>query len=116
VEILVRIKEVVGMNPSKITMVLTVFTVVCLVVLSVGIVSAETQPLSFKGTVNYINLEGGFWGIVSDDGRHYDPINLAEEFQQEGLRVQVEAVVKNCVGIHMWGTIIEITAINKVEL
>lgn len=72
------------------------------------------QSLNFEGTVKYINLEGGFWGIVSDDGKNYDPINLAEEFRREGLRVQVKAVPKNRASIHMWGTVIEITAITKV--
>ena len=74
----------------------------------------KPQLLRFKGTVRYIDLEGGFWGIVSDDGKHYDPSNLAQEYQQEGLRVAVEAVVLNRVGIHMWGTIIEIKAITKI--
>ena len=72
------------------------------------------STLHFKGTVRYIDLEGGFWGIVSDDGKHYDPINLATEYQQEGLRVAVEAVVSNRVGIRMWGTIVEIKAITKI--
>lgn len=73
------------------------------------------STLHFKGTVRYIDLEGGFWGIVSDDGKHYDPINLAKEYQQEGLRVAVEAVVANRVGIHMWGTIVEIRTITKIS-
>lgn len=69
--------------------------------------------LHFTGTVKYIDLEGGFWGIVADDGKHYDPINLAKDYQQEGLRVVVDAVVTNRIGIHMWGTIVEIKAITN---
>src|SRR5664280_2940728 len=101
------------MKLSKKTIILTLIAVLCLTSFTVGIVSA--QSLSFQGTVKYINLEGGFWGILSEEGKNYDPINLAEEFKQEGQRVQVKAVVKDRVGIHMWGTIIEVTAISKVE-
>lgn len=103
------------MTLSRKTIILTLITVVCLAIFTVGIISSQTKPLSFKGTVKYVNIEGGFWGIVSDDGKHYEPLNLAEEFKHEGLHVQNEAVVKDRVGTHMWGTIIEITAINKVE-
>lgn len=94
---------------------LLLITALCVGVLTTAVVYAENQPLSFKGTVKHINLEGGFWGIITEDGKHYDPVNLAEEFKQEGLLVQVEAVDKDRVGIHMWGTIIEITAISKVD-
>jgi hypothetical protein len=101
------------MNLSKKLIVLT--AVVCLAIFIASIVSAQTQTLSFQGTVKYLNLEGGFWGIVSEDGKNYDPLNLAAEFQQEGLSIQVKAVVKDdMVSIHMWGTIIQITAITKV--
>ena len=31
-----------------------------LIVLTAGVAFAETQPLSFEGTVKYIALEGGF--------------------------------------------------------
>ena len=79
-----------------------------------GTDDTATQTLTFWGTVKYINLESGFWGIVSDDGKNYDPINLAEEFRREGKRVQVKAVPKDRVNIHMWGTIIEITTITKM--
>ncbi|MDR3562144.1 MAG: hypothetical protein P4N59_12010 [Negativicutes bacterium] len=100
--------------PKKSTT-LILIVMLCLIVLTAGVAFAETQPLSFEGTVKYIALEGGFWGIVSKDGKNYDPINLAEEFKQDGLPVKVEAVAKDRVGIHMWGTIIEITAISKLE-
>lgn len=36
--------------------------------------------ISETGTVKYIDLEGGFFGIIGDSGKNYDPINLSEEF------------------------------------
>lgn len=81
------------------------------------VVSADGGPaeVNFRGTVKYINLEGGFWGILAEDGKKYDPVNLADEYKKDGLTVQVAAKVRNSYSIHMWGTIIEITAISKAE-
>lgn len=34
------------------------------------------------GVVKHIELEGGFFGIVGDDGQKYDPVNLPAEFKK----------------------------------
>ena len=39
------------------------------------------------GRIQYNDFEGGFYGIVSDDGEHYDPKNLPDDFKEDGLRV-----------------------------
>lgn len=69
-----------------------------------------------RGTVRFIDLEGGFYGIIGDDGKKYDPINLSREFQIDGLPVHFEAKVRDDVAtIRMWGTPIEILKIEKLE-
>jgi len=74
------------------------------------------QPIKTTGTIKHQGLEGGFWGIVGDDGQNYDPQNLAPEFQKEGLRVSFEAETKpDVASFHMWGTIVEIKSIGKLE-
>src|SRR5450830_1547588 len=100
------------MKFARKTVVVSLIALVCLVAFTVGANCAQSQSLSFKGTVQYIALEGGFWGIVSEDGKNYDPINLVEDFKKNGLRVQVEAKVQDRVGFHMWGTYIEIVNIS----
>ncbi len=68
------------------------------------------------GTVHYISLEGGFYGIVGDDGKNYDPVNLPAEFQKDQLKVKFEGrILKDRVSFHMWGEIIEIESIIKEE-
>ncbi|PIW70075.1 MAG: hypothetical protein COW08_03730 [Ignavibacteriales bacterium CG12_big_fil_rev_8_21_14_0_65_30_8] len=68
-----------------------------------------------KGTVIYLNLEGGFYGIIGDNGKHYDPQNLPDNFKRDSLRVSFEyKVSENQVSVHMWGELIEIVKI--VEL
>ncbi len=67
------------------------------------------------GTVVFLALEGGFYGIKGDDGNKYDPINLSAEFQKDGLRVRFEAKeLTDRASFHMWGKIIEIKHIEKL--
>lgn len=67
-----------------------------------------------RGTVRYIDLEGGFYGIESDDGARLDPVNLPEEFRVDGARVRYWAVpAEGRASIHMWGTLVEIVEIRK---
>jgi hypothetical protein len=70
------------------------------------------------GTIRYLDVEDGFYGIVADDGNNYDPINLSSDFadfQEDGLRVTFECKVRDDLdSIHMWGTIIELTAVEKL--
>jgi len=73
------------------------------------------QPIKTTGTIKHQGLEGGFWGIVGDDGQNYDPQNLAPEFQKEGLRVSFEAETRpDAAGFHMWGTIVEIKSMKRL--
>ncbi|MBI4101636.1 MAG: hypothetical protein HY443_01580 [Candidatus Nealsonbacteria bacterium] len=75
---------------------------------------ASVPAISGIGTVRFVDLERGFYGIEGDDGKKYDPINLAPEFQQNGLRVEISAKErKDVASIHMWGTIVEIVKIKR---
>lgn len=74
----------------------------------------EENVLRFTGTVVYVPVEGGFFGIQGDDGRKYDPRNLPEEFRRDKLPVRVVArPVEGAVGFHMWGRIVDIVRIEK---
>lgn len=67
------------------------------------------------GTIRFLKLEGGFYGIVGDDGEQYDPVNLNAEFQVDGLRVRFEAaVMHNVMTFHMWGTLVSIRTIERL--
>lgn len=66
-----------------------------------------------NGTVQYYNLEGGFWAVRGDDGVAYDPIaGLPAAFQRENLRVMLVAKIRTDMGsIHMVGPLVEILSI-----
>lgn len=73
------------------------------------------DEISAQGTVQYIELEGGFWGIIGADGKHYDVVNLPKEFQQQGLRVKFTGRVNpSRISSHMWGVIVEIVSIEML--
>ena len=74
---------------------------------------SPTDTVDLQGTVVKKGLEGGFFAIESDDGRVYEPINLPEHFKKDGLKVKVNAKLRNDMGsIHMVGDIIEIVDID----
>ncbi len=95
---------------------LTTFLVLVMTVMLAGCATAEKDVISQTGTVKLINLEGGFYGIVGDDGKNYDPANLSEEFRVDGLRVSFEAkVLKDVATTRMWGTPVEIIKIERCK-
>ena len=70
---------------------------------------APENIVSDVGTVQYVELEGGFYGIVADDSTRYQPQNMAEEYQEDGLRVRFRAATKDSVmTAQMWGQPVEI--------
>jgi hypothetical protein len=80
-----------------------------------GAADGEGEIVSGTGTVRRFDLEGGFFAIAGDDGVTYDPTNLAEEFQRDGLRVRFRARVRDdMAGIHMVGPIVEILEISRL--
>jgi hypothetical protein len=72
--------------------------------------------LRFTGTVVYLPFEGGFYGLVADDGSRYDPGDLPQPLRKDGLPVRVTARrLERMVGFHMWGARIEVVEIQPLE-
>lgn len=79
--------------------------------------SETTGMITRDGTVKLIDLEGGFYGINGDDGNKYDPVNLNSNFKVDGMRVRFYGtVVENQVNTHQWGTLINITKIQEINI
>lgn len=67
--------------------------------------------MEIKGTVKYIDLETGFWGIETAAGEKYIPVNMPEQLKSEGREVEITAeIAPDVSGLHMWGTYIRITS------
>ena len=76
----------------------------------------EQQEALLVVEVRWISLEGGFYGLVAEDGARYLPVNLPEEYKKDGLKIKVRGKVKTDVAtIYMWGTPLEITEIEVLD-
>ena len=72
----------------------------------------EQETLTILGFIKYVELEGGFFGIMTEDGTKYFPDYLGQDFKVDGLSVRVLAKPQEQIlGIQMWGTSIEILKI-----
>lgn len=92
-----------------------IFYMAIIFLLAGCIFNSQKPDISMKGTVTFIPVEGGTYGIVADDGKEYSPLNLDQAYQQENLRVEFEAnISKQQISIYMWGTAIEIIKIKKI--
>jgi hypothetical protein len=94
---------------------LTILLILAISIMALaGCTGTGKDVVSGTGTVKFIDLEGGFYGISGDDGKNYDPVNMSKEFQEDGLQIQFEAKIRTDVATtRMWGTPVEIT---KIEL
>ena len=65
--------------------------------------------VSSTGTITYVDLEGGFYGLIDQDGTRYLPLNLEEDFQQDGLTIRFRGrVQRDVMTIQQWGTPLEL--------
>lgn len=75
--------------------------------------------VSGVGTIRYIQIEGGFYGLVADDGTQYLPQNLEERFREDGLQVRFRGeTVDGVATIQMWGTplrLLEIMQLDEID-
>ncbi|MBD3245516.1 MAG: hypothetical protein GF333_00710 [Candidatus Omnitrophica bacterium] len=64
---------------------------------------SEEAP-ALRGTVRYVSLEGGFYGIVTDGGARLLPLNLPERFETDGLSIRFRGYQKrDVITQYMWG-------------
>jgi len=80
-----------------------------------GCIAEETSfEISSTGTITYIDLEGGFYGLVTSDGVKYLPLDLPDEFKQDGLKVDFSGVIDpDIMTIQMWGQPLKILSITN---
>ena len=72
--------------------------------------------VSGVGTITYLDFEGGFYGLVADDGARYDPLNLDDAYRQDSLRVRFRVRLQTGVmTIRMWGKPVEVLEIARLD-
>ena len=74
-----------------------------------GVHRCQAKPvISGRVTVTYVNLAGGFEGIISEKSyngtRYFDPVFLPFRFHRDGLRVWFIGILLPYIpNIQMWG-------------
>lgn len=72
--------------------------------------------IEFSGVVKYVELEGGFWGIITTENVKYEPVNLEHNYRKDGLEVSGELkIIEDSATIRMWGKPVEILEIRKTN-
>ncbi len=72
--------------------------------------------MQITGATTFVDVEGGFWGILGDDGIPYHPVNgFPEAFQVESLRIKASVKPYDGVSVFMWGKLIEVEEIELLE-
>ncbi len=80
-------------------------------------VTVEKEMVWHTVTVKHFDMEGGFYGLVSDKGDKFLPRNLAKEYQLPGTKLKVQGeVIKGMITIQQWGKVFNITNVELVKL
>ncbi|MFK8005457.1 MAG: hypothetical protein AB8H03_03765 [Saprospiraceae bacterium] len=68
------------------------------------------------GKVVYQNFSSGFWGIVSDSGKEYRPVNFPNQLKKKGARVDIVIKkMKDEVSMFMWGEPVKIISFSTLN-
>ena len=87
-----------------------ILAVAIILVVTFSVALQTTKPL-YHGTVVFVKENGGFFGIVRDDGKRLYPVNLPEAYQRDGLRI-IFSYVPVAVAVNIpWGQPIKIYSI-----
>ena len=63
-----------------------------------------------------VDLEGGFWGLVSEDGGKYQPLDLPETYQVDGLRIVARLESVTAFTTAQWGKTVRVTSIRASDI
>lgn len=69
-----------------------------------------------KGTLQFINLEGGFYGFIGDKGERLLPLNLDVKYRQHGAVLNIYGFVDNDImTIQQWGKPFRVLKVEVIE-
>ncbi|QDP02506.1 hypothetical protein [Thalassotalea sp. PS06] len=70
----------------------------------------------YEGTLNYYDIEGGFFGFTSKNGENLLPMGLAKKYQKAGAKLKLYGYVDNDVAtIQMWGKPFKVLKVEVIE-
>ncbi|HVP94677.1 MAG TPA: hypothetical protein VMS89_05830 [Methanoregulaceae archaeon] len=75
--------------------------------------SVTETRITSNGTIRYIDLENGFFGIYADNGIKYLPVNLNSSLKTDGLRINFSAYPASIPTINMWGNPVRLVSVTE---
>lgn len=69
-----------------------------------------------KAKVKFINIEGGFWGLETDSGGQYFPINLPEQLKIDNSKISCGIKYVDMFNAYMWGECVEIISFTTIDI
>jgi len=73
-----------------------------------------SNSVPFTGRVVYQNIEGGFWGIITDDGKKLDcAVPKFVRFDNQKVSGSYR-LTPNMTSFRMWGSIADVTALKPI--
>ena len=75
----------------------------------------DDTTIQGTGTIRFVDLEGGFYGIVAEDGTKYDPTPLPDSLQENGVRIRFRVKEKDVMTTRMWGTPVEVVHAERID-
>ncbi len=70
--------------------------------------------MKIKGTVVYVDINGGFWGIETNSGDQFLPVNMPEQLKTEGAKVTLEVNEIDLMNMYMWGRTVEVISFHTL--
>lgn len=68
-------------------------------------------------SVKYLTFEGGFYGLVTEKGIKFLPMNLPAKYKIDGTILRVKGQpIKNMITTQQWGEPFELSEIELVKL
>jgi hypothetical protein len=74
----------------------------------------EELELTGKGTVRWVDEDGGFWGVRADDGRSYRLRGLSPVYQKDGTRIRFRGRARGAGDFAPWHTVVDLTDVSGV--
>lgn len=72
------------------------------------------SPMKIEGNIVYLDMEGGFWGIIASNGKKFVPINaLPDDLKMDGQPVTADVEPVQMLGITMWGEHVKVNSIDR---
>jgi hypothetical protein len=88
----------------------------CAILGCAGLGLSQAAGTPFQGRIVHNDFEGGFYGIVTREGKRLDPLQLPEGLKRKGLLVRGRYRLKEGIATtHMWGSPVEILEIQPVQ-